>query len=360
MPHQLLNDWHSFLSHWQQYLLATMLIVGALLLGFIIHRIVFMILTRFTARTASTIDNIFVQYSRKPSRCFFPLLGVYIVLPLSPLPRDWTDPLRHLLSLGLIATVAWMAAGLTNVMRDAVAFKFKIEDQDNLRARRINTQILMLRRILLIIIFTFATALMLMTFPNIRRLGTTLFASAGVMGIVVGMAARPTLSNLLAGIQIALTEPIRLDDVVIVEGEWGRIEEITTTYVVVRIWDLRRLVLPLSYFIEQPFQNWTRVTADLIGSVYLYTDYTIPVEELRQEVQRILKTTNLWDGKVWNLQVTDTTEHSLQLRVLMSAANSSAAWDLRCLVREKLIAYLQAHYPRSLPRTRVEIGNAAE
>ena len=358
MTVQLLNYWHFFLSHWHHYLLSTMFIVGALLLGLIIHRIVFGILTRLTARTASTIDNIFVQHSRKPLRCFFPLLSIYIVLPMSPVPQDLTDPLRHVIFLGLIASVAWMAAGLTNVMRDVVAVKFKIEDQDNLHARRIHTQILMLRRILLIIIFIIAAALMLMTFPSIRHLGTTLFASAGVMGIVVGMAARPTLSNLLAGIQIALTEPIRLDDVVIVEGEWGRIEEITTTYVVVRIWDLRRLVLPLSYFIEKPFQNWTRVTADLIGSVYLYTDYTIPVEELRQEVHRILKTTNLWDGKVWNLQVTDSTEHSLQLRVLMSAINSSAAWDLRCLVREKLIAYLQEHYPRSLPRTRAEIGSA--
>lgn len=352
--------WQHFLTHWHHWLLSAAIIFGAVILGLVIHRMVFSLLRHITRRTASTIDDVFVQHSQSPSRCFFPLLSISLALPLSRLPQPLTDGLRHAVSLGMIASVAWLAVGFTSVLQDVVALKFKITDQDNLQARRIHTQMMMLRRISNVIIVIIAAGLMLMTFPSIRHLGTTLFASAGIVGIVAGMAARPALSNIIAGIQIALTEPIRIDDVVIVEGEWGRIEEITTTYVVVRIWDLRRLVLPLSYFIEKPFQNWTRVTADLLGTVFIYTDYTVPVEELRREVHRILKTSELWDGKVWNLQVTDATAHSMQIRVLMSAADSSAAWDLRCLVREKLIAYLQEHYPQCLPRTRAEIAGGKD
>ena len=353
---QITTYWQHFLTNWHNWLLSAAFIIGAVLLGLVVHRIFFTILRHITQRTTSAIDDAFVQHSQKPSRYFFPLLTITLVLPLSRLPQPVTGALRHAVSLGLIATVAWLAIGMTSVLRDVVTLKFRIEVQDNLRARRIHTQMMMLRRITAVIIIIIAAGLMLMTFPSIRHLGTTLFASAGIVGIVAGMAARPTLSNIIAGIQIALTEPIRIDDVVIVEGEWGRIEEITTTYVVVRIWDLRRLMLPLSYFIEKPFQNWTRVTADLLGTVFIYTDYTVPVEELRQEAHRLLQGSDLWDGKVWNLQVTDATAHSMQIRVLMSAADSSAAWDLRCLVRENLIGYLQKHYPQCLPRTRAEIA----
>jgi Mechanosensitive ion channel, beta-domain len=173
------------------------------------------------------------------------------------------------------------------------------------------------------------------------------------------MAMRPTLASLIAGVQIALTQPIRIDDVVIVEGEWGWIEEIQTTFVVIRIWDLRRLVVPLSYFIEKPFQNWTRVTADLLGTVFLYVDYTIPVEEVRQELHRLLEASGMWNGKTWGLQVTDAREHTLELRALMSAPNGPKAWDLRCYVREGLIQYLQQRHPESLPRTRADVRMAA-
>jgi small-conductance mechanosensitive channel len=355
MKAQFLGYWNHFLSQWHHWLLSADVLVGALILGMIVHGVLFAILTRVTKHTTSTVDDIFVQHSRKPSRCFFPLLMIFLALPVAGLPIAVANLFSHVFSLGLIASVAWLAAALTNVLRDAVALRYKIEEQDNLRARRVQTQIMMLRRITIVTIIFIAAGLMLMTFPTIRHLGTTLFASAGIVGIIAGIAARPALSNLIAGIQIAMTEPIRIDDVVIVEGEWGRIEDITTTYVVVRIWDLRRLVLPLAYFIEKPFQNWTRISADLLGTVFIYTDYTVPVEEIRRELLRILKTSELWDGKVWNLQVTDATDHSIQLRALMSAANSSAAWDLRCLVREKLIDYLQKNYPQSLPRTRAEL-----
>jgi len=186
----------------------------------------------------------------------------------------------------------------------------------------------------------------------VRHLGTSLLASAGLLGLVAGIAARPVLSNLLAGVQIALAQPMRLEDVVVVEGEWGWIEEIYMTYVVVRIWDLRRLVVPLSYFIERPFQNWTRRTTNILATVFIYADYTVPVEELRQELHRLLLASGMWDGKVWGLQVTDATEQTVQLRALMSARDSGNAWDLRCHVREELIALLQGRYPRSLPRAR--------
>jgi len=195
---------------------------------------------------------------------------------------------------------------------------------------------------------------MLMSFERVRQLGTAIFASAGILGIVIGFAAQRSISTVLAGLQIAITQPFRIDDVVIVEGEWGRIEEITLTYVVVRIWDLRRLVLPITYFLEKPFQNWTRESADLLGTVFLYTDYTIPVQEVREELHRILQESELWDGKVWNLQITNMTEKSVELRALMSAQEASTAWNLRCEVREKLLDFIQSKYPGALPRVRAE------
>ena len=198
----------------------------------------------------------------------------------------------------------------------------------------------------------------MMIFDNIRQLGVSLLASAGVLGIIVGLAAQRSISTLLAGLQIALTQPIRMDDVVIIEGEWGRIEEITLTYVVVRIWDLRRMVVPVTYFLEKPFQNWTRVSADLLGTVTIYTDYNIPVDALREELQRILKDSPRWDGKTWGLQVTNASERTVECRALMSAVDSSSAWDLRCEVREKMLDFLQRNYPASLPKIRAELQRA--
>jgi small-conductance mechanosensitive channel len=200
---------------------------------------------------------------------------------------------------------------------------------------------------------TLATALM--TFEKVRQLGTTLLASAGIAGIIIGIAAQRSIAALIAGVQMALTQPIRVDDVVIVENEWGRIEEITLTYVVVRIWDLRRLIVPTTYFLEKPFQNWTRVSTDLLGTVFLYVDYTVPVEEVRAELKRLAENSELWDGQVCVLQVTDTTEHAMQLRVLVSASDASNAWTLRCEVREKLVEFIQKNYPRSLPRLRADV-----
>jgi small-conductance mechanosensitive channel len=344
--------------NWKDLLWSALILAGAILLGLIVHRVTFAIARRIVARTTNPIDQSVVRHAEIPAKLILPLLAVLLVLPGLRLPETAAAPFSHLLTLALIAGVGWLVTRLVNVVDDFIAEKYRLDVSDNLSARRVQTQVRVLRRIAIMAIVTIAIAAMLMTFPSIWNIGAGLFASAGVVGLVAGMAARPTLSNLLAGVQIALTEPIRIDDVVIVEGEWGRIEEIGTAYVVVRIWDLRRLVVPLSYFIEHSFQNWTRTSAALLGTVFVYADYNVPVEEVRQELHRILKTSGLWDGKTWGLQVTDATDRVLQLRALMSAADSGAAWDLRCHVRESLIGYLQEHHPGTLPKIRGEIRRA--
>jgi Mechanosensitive ion channel, beta-domain len=345
----------SFLAYSEHWLQSAAILLGVIVSGFIGHRVAFGFAKRFAGRTKSAMDDSLVRHSMAPARTLFPLLLVLMVLPLLPIPAHPRGTLDHIVALGLIASAAWLTVSMLHVVDDVLSERYKIDVRDNLRARKIQTQMHVLHRIAMVVVIIIAAAVMLMTFPAVRQFGAGLFASAGVAGLVVGLAARSTISNLLAGVQVALTEPIRLEDVVIVEGEWGWIEEIGTTYVVVRIWDLRRLVVPLAYFIEKPFQNWTRVTADLLGTVFVYVDYSVPVDEVRDELHRILQSSDLWDGKVWNLQVTNATERTLELRSLMSAADSSQAWDLRCYVREKLIAYLQRKYPQSLPRLRTEV-----
>ncbi|MCL5268404.1 MAG: mechanosensitive ion channel family protein [Bacteroidetes bacterium] len=342
----------------ETWLWGACILLAAILIGLLVHKIFYGALLKITARTEGILDDSFVRHSKKPAKLIFPLLGIFLVMPIVHFPPAVAATINHTLGLCVIAAVAWLLIALTKVLSDMMAAKYDVSVKDNLTARRVLTQVHVLRRITIVIVSVVALSIMLMTFPEIRNIGAGLFASAGIAGLIIGMAARPTLSNLIAGVQMALTEPIRLDDVVIVEGEWGWIEEIRTTYVVVRIWDLRRLVVPLSYFIEHPFQNWTRKSADLLGTVFVYTDYTVPVEDVRSELHRILQATKRWDGKAWGLQVTNASEHTMELRALMSASDSGTAWDLRCEVREKLIQFLQERYPGSLPRTRVEVGKS--
>ncbi|MDE0854538.1 MAG: mechanosensitive ion channel, partial [Nevskia sp.] len=233
------------------------------------------------------------------------------------------------------------------------------EAEDNLQARRILTQARVLSRSLIFLIVLIGVSLALMTFPTVRHLGTSLLASAGVVGLVVGLAAKSVLGNLLAGLQLALTQPIRFDDVLVVQGEWGRVEEITGTYVVLRLWDERRLVVPLQWFIENPFANWTRTTSRIIGSVFWWVDYGAPLEPLRAELKRICEAAPEWDGRLCLLQVTDTSDKSMQLRALVTSLNSDRNWDLRCKVREGLIAHMQREYPQHLPRLRLEAPEPA-
>ncbi len=270
------------------------------------------------------------------------------------------DFLEHIVAIGIIIAVMWLIAKLVDIFSDVIISRFDITNSDNLRARKVYTQLKVLRRIVIIVLCFIGLASILMTFDKVRQLGTSLMASAGVIGIIVGVAAQKTLHTFLTGIQIAITQPIRIDDVVIVENEWGRIEEIALTYVTVRIWDQRRLIVPITYFIDQPFQNWTRVTADILGTVFIYVDYTIPVEEVRKKLSEIVEQSPLWDKRVCGLQVTNATERTVELRALVSAADASNAWDLRCFVREKLIDFIKTQYPDSLPKVRAQFEQDAK
>jgi small-conductance mechanosensitive channel len=331
------------------------LVVGAIVLGLIIHYLLFSAIERMARRTQTILDDSMIKNCRRPLKLLIPLLVVSFSLTLAIVTPSVLAPMNHIISLGIIAAVAWLLVRMTYVLDDVILSRYRIDEKDNLQARKIYTQLQVFRRIVIVVIGILALATMLMTFEKVRQLGTGILASAGVVGIILGLSAQRTITTILAGIQIAIAQPIRLDDVVIVENEWGRVEEITFTYVVVRIWDLRRLVLPISYFIEKPFQNWTRVTADILGTVFLYVDYTVPVQVIRDKLHRILKDSDLWNGSVWGLQVTNTTERAVELRALMSAPDASAAWNLRCEVREKLIAFIQNNYPDGLPKVRAEI-----
>ncbi|MAM33998.1 MAG: mechanosensitive ion channel protein MscS [Micavibrio sp.] len=255
----------------------------------------------------------------------------------------------------LIFLMAWLVFNLINAFGDLILKRFNIDIKDNLNARMVHTQIRVVSRLLKAIVAIIAVAAALMTFDEIRSLGVSLLASAGMASIVIGLAAQKTIGNFFTGLQIAITQPIRLGDAVVVEGEWGWIEEINLTYVVVKIWDWRRLVLPISYFVDNPFQNWTRRTASIIGTVSLYLDYSMPVEPLREELDKILEQTDLWSEDVKVVQVIDASEKTMHIRILVSAVDSPTAWDLRCFVREKMITFIQENYPEHLPKLRTEL-----
>lgn len=347
----------SFLVNWEGPLVSWAILIGAAIVGLIIHRLSFAIAASIGHRTGTDIDNALIRYSRKPARLIFPLLAMLVAMPLLRFSEASISALRQVIGLVLIGAVGWTAAELARVIEDVLETRYENAGEDNLQARQILTQIRVLRRILVVVIVVVTISVMLMTVPEVRSFGASILASAGVAGLVVGMAARPALSNVIAGIQIALSQPIRIDDVVVVEGEWGRIEEITTTYVIVQIWDLRRLVLPLTYFIEKPFENWTRQKAAILGTVLVYADYTVPVEEVRSRLHEELMSSELWDGEAWGLQVTKANDRTVELRALMSAADSGKLWDLRCLIRERLVGYLQNHHPSSLPTVRVDFAH---
>ncbi len=257
----------------------------------------------------------------------------------------------------LILALAILLVKITEFIRDALYERFDIMTANNLSERKIRTQIDFLQKVGSVLIIFLAISAILMSFARVRELGTSLIASAGIASVIIGFAAQKSIANLLAGLQIAFTQPIRYDDVVIVENEWGRVEEITLTYVVIRIWDSRRLIVPISYFLEKPFQNWTRSSADLLGTVFLNTDYSLPVEAVRAELNNILadpEVKKLWDGRTAVVQVTDATENTMQVRILISAANSGNAFDLRCIIRERIIAYILKNYPTALPKHRLD------
>jgi len=301
-------------------------------------------------------DVAFLPFVGRALRLVLPLVAIIAGVPALAFSPETEHVVQSAVSLLLIGVIALFLLQLIGALAQFVLNRHRIDVADNRQARAIYTQVTVLKRIAEVVIVVFAVASMLMVFESVRQFGTAIIASAGVAGIIVGFAAQKSIATLLAGFQIAMSQPIRIDDVVIVEGEWGRIEEITLTYVVVKIWDLRRLVVPVTYFIEQPFQNWTRSSADLLGTVFLYLDYSVPMNELRAELTRILEASPLWDKKVSVLQITDTKERTIEVRALMSAHDAGTAFALRCEVREKLIAFLQRRHPQSLPRVRASLA----
>jgi small-conductance mechanosensitive channel len=336
---------------------------GTLLgLAWLLHRIARTadaLLKVIASRTEATWDDVLMPFAGRALRLVLPMIALILGAPALRVSPDLKQLIQNAVSMLLVGTIAVVLVQFINAMSQLVLQHYRIDVADNRRARGVYTQVTVLRKIATSVIVLFAIAAMLMVFQPVRQLGTAMLASAGLAGIVIGFAAQKSLGTLLAGLQIALTQPLRIDDVVIVEGEWGRIEEITLTYVVVKIWDLRRLVIPINYFVEKPFQNWTRTSADILGTVFLHVDYTVPVDAVRQELTRILEGSKLWDRKVNVLQVTDVKDTTLELRALASAADAGKAWDLRCEVREKLVTFLQKNYPESLPRVRAVLDKAA-
>ena len=333
----------------------TAVLAGATAAGMATYLVAFWILGRHLARSGAVDRRALVANLRAPCRVVLPLAGLEIALAGVSLPGPAGSILTHVVGIGLVASIAWFAVRTTFLFDELFLSRYRLEAEDNLRARRVHTQIQVLRRVTVVVVSVIAAAIILLSFSPVRAEGEGLLASAGLVGIMVGVAARPTATNVVAGVQIALSQPIRVDDVVVVETQWGRIEEIALTYVVVRIWDLRRLVLPISYFVDQPFENWTRSTADILGWVFVEVNYSAPVDELRRAFQEIVATSPNWNGKVRVLQVTNLGSETMQLRALMSAADSSRSWDLQCEVRERLVRYLQEHHPGSLPRQRTEV-----
>lgn len=312
------------------------------------------ILLRLTQRFP--IVDALVRGTVGPMRFVLPLLLLQMLWLATPDSWSFVARLRHITGVLFIASITWLGIRCIGAVADTIILLRPVTDADNLQARRIQTQARVIARSLMSLAFLIGAALILMTFPEVRTVGASLLASAGLAGIVAGVAARPVLSNLIAGLQIALSQPLSIGDVLIVEGEWGVVEEITGSYVVLALWDQRRLIIPLQWFIEHPFQNWTRSTSQLLGSVMLWVDYGTPLEPLRAELQRVCKLAPEWDGRVCVLQAVDTNEHAVQLRALVSAGNSSLAWDLRCRVREALLQFLQNNYEQYLPKIRSTVS----
>ncbi|HEU5034523.1 MAG TPA: mechanosensitive ion channel domain-containing protein [Mycobacteriales bacterium] len=300
------------------------------------------------------------------SRCARPVWAVTVLVVFEIwLPHrfapDSRGSVRHGLAIGLIAALTWLVVQVIYAVTDVALHKLgrALGTRDNRRARRARTQLVVIRRVIAAVAVVIAIGAILLTFTRVRALGASVLASAGIAGAVAGVAARPTIGNIIAGLQIAFSDMLRMDDVVVVVNEWGRVDDITLTYVVVRTWDERRLILPTSYFVDNPFQNWTRDEARVIGSVCLLLDFTVPVEELRAETQRIIEASPLWDRREWVLQVTDLTAQGVEVRILMSAADAPSAWDLRCDVREQLLEFLRDNYPQALPRLRISSTTTA-
>jgi small-conductance mechanosensitive channel len=343
----LASDYALWPSWWPYVLLPP----AALLIGLVAHALLRPVLRRLAA--FSVVATEVVRRCDRPARILLPVVLLEIAWRSLPDSLPIAPAVEHVNGIATIAAASAFLVQLIRGVAEGVIAKFPADVADNLAARRIHTQTRVLARIACGTVILAGIAFILMTFPRARQFGASLLASAGVAGLIVGIAARSVFSNLLAGLQIALAQPIRIDDVLIVEGEWGRVEEITATYVVLKLWDERRLVVPLGWFIEHPFQNWTRRSASLLGTVFLWVDYATVLEPLRAEARRLCEASSNWDGRVCLVQVTDCSERAMQLRVLVSSQASGPCFDLRCEVREGLLAFLHRTQPGALPRLRM-------
>jgi small-conductance mechanosensitive channel len=343
-------DWLSWLPG---FVIVAIVLIVVVLIALALHGTVRRVVRRLLHGRPAYVISFFAA-ARGVSRLALVILALSLVLPLLPLDRETTLAVAKMLLVATIVLIGWIALIAVDVAAKLYLMRFRLDSGDNLSARKHITQIHILRRTAYSLVVLLTVGFALMTFEPVREYGLSLFASAGVAGLVAGLAARPLLSSLIAGVQIAITQPIRIDDEVVVEGETGRIEEITSTYVVIKLWDLRRLIVPLSYFMEKPFQNWTRDAASMIGAVTLHADYSAPIARIREKALELIKASPLWDGGVAKLDVIDSTDRTIKLRALMSARNSSSASDLSAELREKLIAFLQKEYPGALPRSRNE------
>lgn len=330
---------------------ATALIaLASVLAAMAVHRVARALLRRLTR--GSLMAQAMLSATERAGSAVLPLLALQMVWQAAPNDLAFIGIVRHVNGLLLIATMTWWVVSFIDGFANGVIARHPSTIEDNLNARRIQTQTKVLSRSAMVVVFIAGGSMALMTFPGARQVGASLLASAGVLGIIGGLAARPVFSNLIAGLQLALAQPIRLDDVLVVQGEWGRVEEITGTYVVLKIWDERRLIIPLQWFIENPFENWTRTGSQILGTVFLWLDYAAPVDAIRAEAQRIVEDSAEWDRRVFSVVVVDANERAMQVRILVSAANSGKAFDLRCKVREQVLAFLAREYPQCLPLVR--------
>jgi small-conductance mechanosensitive channel len=354
-----MDRWISYLStqidRIPSWITLVAMALAAIIVALAIHRLAFFVLERQLRDSDRFVWLLIVRKTKGPAAFAAVMVALSLALQLGPISGTAAHALTRLIQVAFIALLRWTAIVTTDIFSSVYLGRLEIEIEQNFLARKHLTQVRILKRAAVTIIALIGIASALMSFDSVRQYGVSLFASAGVAGLAIGLAARPLLSSMIAGVQIAITQPIRIQDSVIVEGEYGTIEEINSTYVVVRLWDWRRMILPLAYFIEKPFQNWSRESSSIIGTVMIYVDYCADVPAIRRKLEEIVKTFALWDGQVVNLQVSDATETSMQLRILVSARTAGAAWDLRCLVREALIAFIGRELKSSLPRPRRQI-----
>lgn len=350
-----------FLTELNAGVLVLLFIAVSIVLGWILRYFIISALKYYNKRENADVTKAIVRHLGPALHFLLPVFILLLAFSFTNLFQEaFKAQLTYFFKILMIPAVSFLLIKIVYVFEDILLHKYDITKADNLKERKVVTQVRFVKKLFIVIIVVISIAVLFLSIKSLRSVGAGLLSSAGIAGIIIGFAAQKSIANLLAGVQIAFTQPIKIDDAVVLEGEWGWIEEINLTYVVVRIWDWRRLVLPITYFIEKPFQNWTRNSGELLGAVYLYTDFRLPVDDIRKEAIRILENEPLWNKDRWAVQVSECSEQTMEIRILMTANSSPQTYDLRCIVREGLIKFINTHYPEYFPRTRVELDKKAE